>query len=281
VDSVFVGLSYYWGNSISGSVNYEAEDGRSTENISLHKNPPLGVGYGYQLDAKRTEINKKQETSGGAAIDYQGPVGIYRMGYRREINRNSYRLATSGALAFLNRSLYFSRPINDGFTLVKVSKIPDVGVNLNNQPVGTTNSKGELLVPGLISYYANRLSISATDIPVNYDIKEIEKSIDTPLRGGSLLNFVANKVQAFEGKIFVVELGVRKTAKYWGLSFNVAGEPIETIVGNGGEVYFENIAAGRYGAKVFMGEKECNFELTIPDSEEMLVDIGEMTCEMD
>ncbi len=53
----------------------------------------------------------------------------------------------------------------------------------SNQLVGVTDKKEEVIVPNLVSYLDNRLSIEDKDIPVNYDISEIVKYVSTPYRG--------------------------------------------------------------------------------------------------
>ena len=55
---------------------------------------------------------------------------------------------------------------------------------------------------------------------------------------------------------------------------------IEAVIGKEGEFYLENLPSGRFPARLFLKEKECKFELTIPKSDEMLVEMGEVTCEM-
>jgi outer membrane usher protein len=282
IEEVFVGLNYFIGSGKTGSLGYRVQDGMDTETLSFLKNPPRGRGSGYRFLVERREDNEgEREVGGNASAQYRGHYGIYRADYRRSAEQNNYSLNVSGGLAFINRSLFLTRPIIDSFALVKVGDIEDVRVKYNNQEVGVTNRRGEVLVPGLISYYDNNLSIDDKDIPVNYEIAEIKKFVSTPLRGAGVVKFDVTKLQAFVGIFYIVEKGDKKPAEYWGLEIRIDDRLIEVIVGKGGEFYLENLPASRFPARLFLKDKECDFDIIIPESDDIMVDMEEVTCEMD
>ncbi len=131
-----------------------------------------------------------------------------------------------------------------------------------------------------MSYYENRLSIEAKDIPVNYELGEIEKSVTTSLRGGGVVKFDVKKLQAFTGRFFVVEDDRRTSADYAGLEIKIDGKKIEGVVGKRGEFYLENLPFGRFPARLLLERQECQFEIVIPESDDIVVDMGEVTCEI-
>jgi hypothetical protein len=47
----------------------------------------------------------------------------------------------------------------------------------------------------------------------------------------------------------------------------------------GGDFYAENAAPGRYSAELHVEDKTCRLELTVPDSHEIVTDLGELFCE--
>ena len=282
VYEVFAGLTYFLGAGRSGSLNYQVQDDRKAGSISLQQNPPLGKGYGYRLLVDHREDDRGDEQIGGNAfLRYNGPYGIYSVNYSRFAEQNNYDMTVSGGLAFINRSLYPARPIRDSFALVKVSSLGGVTVNYSNNEVGATNSSGEVIVPDLTSYYYNDISIEEKDIPVNYEIKELKKYVAPPLRGGSIVKFDLVKLQGFVGRLFIVQEGESKAAEYWGLYIWMDDESKEAIVGKNGEFYLENLPAGSFPAKLFWQDKECKFDIIIPESNDIMVDMGKVTCEMD
>ena len=282
VDEVFAGLSFFLGTGRSGSLNYQVQDGRATETASLQQNPPLGTGVGYRFLADRSEDQTGDRNIGGNAFfEYHGRYGIYSADYRRISENDLYDLNVAGGVAFINKSLYFTRPIRDSFALVKVGDLGGVKVNYSNQEVGTTNKNGEVIVPNLISYYYNDLSLEDKDIPVNYKIAETRKYVSPPVRGGGIVKFQVMKTQGFTGRLFIVEKGEKKAAEYWGLKIWVDGKPMEVIVGKAGEFYLENIPAGRFPATLFRQDSACSYHMIFPESNEIMVYMDEATCEMD
>jgi len=231
-DDVFVGLNFTLGKSRSGSINYNAQDDISTMSASIQKSPPRGTGYGYRASVEtREDEQDNRETSGDASLQYNGPYGIYSGEYRRAGDQDSCDFKLSGSIAFINKSLYLSRPIHDSFALVKVSDVEGVKVKYSNQDVGSTNNKGEVIVPGLISYYDNKLSIEPVDLPLEYNISETTKYVSTPYRSGGIVEFDVSKLQTFEGRLFFVTKGEKTPAEYAGLELKMDDRTIEAIVG--------------------------------------------------
>ena len=56
-----------------------------------------------------------------------------------------------------------------------MADLKGVKVKYSNQEIGVTNKNGEVVVPDVISYNENKISIDIKDLPVNYEIKEIQK----------------------------------------------------------------------------------------------------------
>ena len=155
----------------------------------------------------------------------------------------------------------------------------NVGVYHSNQLVGTTDKRGKILLPNLISYYDNKVSIDDRDIPINYVVPQIDRYVVLPYRGGGIVKFDATKLKSFGGHFFFVTRGQKKSADYAGIEIKIGERVVETVVGKGGEFYLENIPAGRFPGRVFLKGQDCLFDLTIPDSNEAMVDLGEVTCE--
>ena len=281
-DSVFANLIFYLGGRTSASFTYANQDGLTSEGINVQKTPPLGTGFSYRVHAERKEVvTEDREINSAAFVQYRGPFGIYSLNARRVSETDSYMGLAAGGLAYIDRSLHFSRPITDSFALVDVPDLENVKVFYNNQEVGVTDSAGELLVPELQSYYRNKLSIEAKDIPINYEIKETQQNVSIPFRGGGVVQFDVKKFQAFIGKIFFRFEGEKISADYAGLEIQAEGANVEGIVGKGSEFYLENLAPGKFQARAYLEDKECRFEITIPKSNAIMVDLGEIICEVD
>ncbi len=281
-NDLLVGLSMPLGKESFGSVGYQNTDGAQTATVDLRKSLPRGPGLGYALRAERRENGTEEPaTQGSATFDYNAAHGVYTAGYSRVAEENQYDLRFAGALVYVDGSVSASRPVTDGFALVKVADLEGVRVYASNQEVGVTNKRGRILVPSLVSYLDNKISLEPEDIPVNYGIPELEKYVAPPYRGGGLVAFDVAKLQGFTGFLYLVEKGEKKPAEYAGLDLTVNGKKWEGIVGKKGEFYVENVPPGRYPARVFLGDRECRFTFTVPGSDKAMVDVGEILCEMD
>jgi outer membrane usher protein len=276
----FAGLVFTLGNNNFGTVTYQDQDSYKSLSASIEKNTPAGPGFGYRLQAN-AQKDEDRTFRANSYVQYNGPYGSYSASARRVSGANSYDLSLSGAMEFIDQSVYFSRPINDSFALVKIDDVAGAKIYYSNNEVAVTNGKGEAIVPSLISYNDNKLSFEATDIPINYELKEMEKYIAPPYRSGSVVRFDLAKIQAFEGRIFLVARGEKIPAEFAGLEIMVDGEVKEAVIGKRGEFYMENLNPGRFPAKIIDGDKECVFEMVVPESMEITVKLGDMNCEMD
>lgn len=275
----FAGVNIFLGRNRSASLNFRKQENRIAAVASIQQNPPRGPGFGYRMSAAWGQgTQNEDEIDGLASVQYRGTYGVYSLEYRKTGGLNSYDLNLSGSLAYIDRSLFLTRPITDSFAVVKVGNLQGVKVYSGNQLMGRTNSNGEALVPEFISYIDNNLSIDDQDIPTNYSLTTTQKYVAPPLRGGSILDFDVTRFQGFEGFLFLVNQGERKPAEYAALQIQINDAVMEAVVGKKGFFYLENIPPGIFPAIVSLDENTCHFELVIPDSADVAVDLGELEC---
>jgi len=277
---VFAGLIFIIGRDHFGTLSMQSQDSRTALSAGIEKNQPRGTGLSYRFLAETGEDNA-WKPRGLSYIQYRGPYGIYSAGFRRTSGSNLYDLSLSGGVTLVKGSLYPSRPVTDSFGLVRVGDLKGVKVLYSNEEVAVTNVRGEAIVPSLLSYNDNKLSIEPADIPVNYEITELDKYVSPPYRSGSLLTFGVRKIQAFEGRLSLLRKGTKISAESAVFEIMANGKVVEAVIGKGGEFYIENLKPGRFPARITTRDEECMFEMTIQKSNEMIVNLGEIVCEMD
>jgi outer membrane usher protein len=123
------------------------------------------------------------------------------------------------------------------------------------------------------SFIDNRIDIEKDDIPVEYSIPALTKYINPPFKGGSLISFGVSKVQALIGNVYTMVEGEKRPVEFSEMLITV-------LVGRGGEFYAENVPSGKYPAKVFYDGKQCIFDIIVPESEEVWLNLGEVVCEV-
>lgn len=282
-NTFFVGLTYYPREGMTLSTNYEKGTRSDSEALQIQKTLPVGEGVGYRALISRVAKEAGEITTANPAFQYNAPFGTYTAEYSRQSTNagpyESYNFSASGAIAYVGNTLGFSRTINDSFGVVKVGGLEGVRVYQNNQEIGRTDASGRIFVPNLGSYYDNQVSIADKDIPIDYSIKEVIRYISPPLRSGSIIDFDVTKLQAITGML------KKKTDKgvlpveFREVSMMVNGREMTFPTGKDGEFYFENVKPGTYRASFDVEEKKCLFDIIIPEADEMIIDLGGLTCE--
>jgi outer membrane usher protein len=162
-----------------------------------------------------------------------------------------------------------------------VPGVRDVTTLWSNQEVGVTDRRGDYLVPNLLPYYGNQISIDEDDIPLDYGIERSARVIAVPYRGGAVVDFPVRRLQQVVGTVLLEHTGRREPASPGELVVQSAEAERRSPLGINGEFYFENLPAGHYEAWVESARGRCDFSLDVPESTGPLLKIGELVCASD
>ncbi len=250
----------------------------------LMRGAPQGPGFGYQLEASATvpqweTLRGELPVTGDlqAGLQLNTGWGIYNAELALG-NWQSYRFAAAGSVALLDGALRLSRPLEQSFALARVSGGAGVRITHNGTPAGRTDRRGTLLIPGLVPFVENRIALEPLDLPLNLDVPATELYYVPPYRGGAAVEFLGKTVQGIMGRLYWLEDGEKVPAEMAGLALEGGGTVQESVVGLGGEFYLENLPPGRYTGRLFLGRKQGRFELIVPRSAELQVDLGDIEC---
>jgi outer membrane usher protein len=269
-----VGFSYSLGSLTTASVSYQRIGDEDFAVAEVQRPLTRGTGAGYLVQLRDGEGGR----SGLARLQYQGAFGRYEASYDRLRGNDRTTLTATGGLVAIGGSLYATRAVQQSFALIRVPGIAGVRGFSSNQEVGRTTDSGELLVPDLLPYYGNRLSISDQDVPIEYAIDATERVVAPPHRGGALVSFPVRKVRSVTGVLAVSEGSTVVVPASGELIVQVDGIENSSPVGNGGEFYFESVPAGRHPATVTFQGGSCRFILDVPRSSETFLDLGRIVC---
>lgn len=278
-------LSYSPGRDFNANFSHDRREGVSSDSFQLGNTTPAGEGFGYRVAGSRTTSQAGEARTLAPSVQYNGPHGIYTADLRTERgvgggSRESYQLGAAGGIAYVAGEVAFLRPVADSFGIVEVGKLPGIRIYQSAQEVGRTNSQGRIFLPNLGSYQVNRVALDDRDIPIEYTIGEKEVNIAPPLRSGSLIRFNVRRMQALTGYLRV-KVGLElRPVEYLDLTVTARGKSEIFPTGKGGEVYLENLQPGSYRASFDYDGRLCEFQLSVPDSQEMLIELGELdVCE--
>ncbi len=282
-NQVFGGLTYYPWKDASASASFIKSRGADTETAQLQENPPFREGLGYRATISRDGSQPETAYTIDPYLQYNSPYGIFSGEYvsrlSRSGNSSSYELTAAGGIVYVGGAAGISQPVADSFGVVKVGDLKGVKIYNNNQEIGETDSSGKAIVANLNSYYDNQISVGDKNIPINYSLSEMEKTVSPALRSGSVIEFKAARIQAITGFLKARSNGIIKDAEFYEVKMKVDGGEMTFPTGRGGEFYLENIRPGRYRAEtVYMG-KICSFDIIIPDVKDIMIKLGDLICE--
>ena len=146
---------------------------------------PTGPGWGWRYAASDSAAQRFQ-----ADATYNGNYGELTAEGNQGADSNAIRLGANGSLGWMEGFAFATRRIDQGaFALVKVGDIPDIPVSLSNQVATITNSKGMALVPGLLPYQLNQLTLNPDQLPFDVEIHGVREMVVPYARSGAFVNF--------------------------------------------------------------------------------------------
>jgi outer membrane usher protein FimD/PapC len=280
----FLGLTWFPYAETTVSTSFRKMGDESTQMLQAQKNPLIGEGFGARVSLENSETGASSALIANPYVQYNSRYAIVSAEYRGDVSGGAgglqtSRIAASGGIATVGGSVGSSRPVMDSFGLVRVDGLEGVRVYQSNQEIGRTDAKGEIFLPNLASYSENQVSINDKDIPIEYMISDVKRYVSPPLRSGSVIRFEAKKFQAVTGFLKAGTGGGVVSVEYSEGKLQRDGKETPFMTGRGGEFYLEFTPPGTYEGSVGYGGGTCNFSLTIPESDEMMIDLGERSCE--
>ncbi len=266
------------------SLNLQKDRYTDSQVFQIQKNAPAGEGYGYRASLRRSKDKNGEITGINPYVQYNGKYGIYSAEYFREESNTApdeyyTRFSMSGSIGYTGKTFGFGRPIYDSFGIVKVGDLAGVPVFHNNQEIGKTDKKGIVFIPGFYSYQNNHVTIDDTAVPIQYSIAGVTKQVSPPYRSGSFLSFDITKIQSIAGSLLVKKNGVVAPVEFIEVRMDVDDRPITFVTARDGEFYMENIPPGRYKASFSSVENSFSFDIIIPKTDDVLIDLGGIVVE--
>jgi outer membrane usher protein len=271
----FVGFSWYLGNLTSLSAG--ATTGTATRGGSATVQRSIGdmADVGYRLEATQDRVLGQALS---ADVVGQGAYGRVEATGDFSSRANGGSLAASGGMVLIDGELLLARAVQNGYALVQVPGVAGVRGLVNNQVIGRTDAKGNLLVPNLIPYFGNRVSIDPVDLPLDREVGVTARTIATPLRGGAVVQFEAPRLELVTGELQIREQGTTRVPVFGELSVLTSRGEYRSPIGSSGQFALEKIPAGRYPARIETEREVCVFWLNVPPSAGGPLDLGKVSC---
>ena len=278
----FAGLSFAPAERVTaGATRSDHWGGQSgyggVSQATVQQSLPLGPGLGYRVVVSQGENALNEGTA-----QYQGAYGRIEADYQHlgygTSDRGHASLTATGGLILIGGSAYLTRPVQDSYALIRVPGVAGVHGTMSNQVMGTTDSKGNLLIPSLLHYYGNRIGIDDKDIPLDHDIGATERVIAPPYRGGAVVSFPVRRVQSVSGTVVIDDQGATTLPSYGQIVVLVDQQQVVSPLDEAGDFYLENVPPGSYSAEVQYAAGVCKLPLAVPAGDTALINVGTIRC---
>ena len=277
-NGAFAAMSLNVGPRATASLSTESTAGRTTAGLNLQQSAPVGPGIGYRLQASGLGAGSdlvdgelRAQTTWGQLDVRQSFTGGTRETWAQ----------VNGALVAIGGRIMATRPVQDGFALVRVPDVEGVRAYVSHQEMGRTDRRGDLLVPNLLAYYGNQISIADADVPADRTLSYKQLLLATPYRGGAIAEFPATRDWRVAGSLTLQghpEALRGQRALDARVTVETPRGPMDSWLGAGGEFYLEGLAPGSYVLQVTAGDIRCEATLVVPTSDAPVIRAGELAC---
>lgn len=265
-----VGLSIPLGNQRTASANTSrSSDGGTVSSAELNQSLPAGLGIGWRLRASDDPNQQWQ-----AGLDWNTNVGSINAEASEGNDNLALRLGANGSVGWLKGLPFATRSIGQGsFAVVNVGGLSGVPVYRSNQLAASTNNSGLALVPGLLSYQKNQLTIDPAELPFDVEIRGVREMPIPYARSGVFVDFAVRRsrnalvvLRQPDGE--PVPVGARVTLS--------PGER-QFVVGRRGEAYLMDLGDSNHLSVQWQGG-ECQLELPLDPKGPSEPRLGPLTC---
>jgi outer membrane usher protein len=212
-----------------------------------------GIGYRVSVD---DSISKQIS----ASISANTTVNKMTIDADQSISGNSLRFRTSGSLGMLAGLPFASKKIGHGsFAVIKVADEPNIDVYQSNRKISKTNSRGLALLPNILPYQQNKVSIQPEDLPFDLEVNEISQLVTPQARSGVFINLDIKKTN----NRLVTLLRADGSLIPIGSEVNMQPSNTDFIVGKRGQVYLQGLS-GNNRAMVSFEQGTCSANVHAP-----------------
>ena len=273
---VSVTYSYNFNRSYASSVGINGNEDQFKQQLSIRRTQVKAEDVSAQLIIDNNESSQSVDT----AMQYHNNYGALSISHLRKYSDIADTASCSdirfnGALTFMDNRLYTTNTTGDGYALVKTSGYANVRVYKNNQLVGKTSEKGNLLVPNIAPYGENTIKIDDRDIPIDKHIETMQYIVSPKASMGTIVNFDIKQVFAIAGVLLESGEPVRQAE----LIFRGYKNEFFSYTGPDGDFYVENLPLGTYEVDVENVTQFCSAFIDVKARDEAFTELGNINCE--
>lgn len=209
-----------------------------------------------------------------ASATWWTPYAELQAGAYGDDNETNTFASVDGSLVTSFNEVFAANRINNSYAIVDTGDFEDIPVRQSNRIIGYTNRNGKLLLPNLVPYTENRLSIDVNDLPVDAQIDNPTLTIKPAELVGVRARFPI--VQSHSAIVVIHDNNGKPMALGSRVLFSDTGA---TVVGHDGEAFIQNLEKGQNRIEVINNGSKCIVEYSFAPQPGSLPRIGPFRCE--
>jgi outer membrane usher protein len=245
------------------------QDGRTGVRADYSRPVPTEGGWG--LNASAASEDGRSPYLRGDVIWRTQPIQLRAGAYGRDDITGWF--GASGSFVFMDGSLFAANRVADAFAVVSTNGEPGVPVRYENQLIGTTNEKGQLLVPSASAYYAARYDIDTLDLPANMQVPVVSQRVAIAAGSGHVIRFPVTHSAAARATLRDAAGSVIPA----GAAATINGH-LSTYVGWDGLLFIEQVAAHNRIAVSLPDGGTCHADFAADVKANDIIELGSLTC---
>lgn len=261
-------VSMSFGERTAASATAGRQQGQRSHNVSLVRAADYGGGFGWALQQGGVQASRYAQ----AQLQYLGSAGQLTVLGQRNGDVNAIAVDAGGALVLMDGTVSAARQVGAGFALVSTG-VPGVPVVHENRPLGVTNARGQLLVPNLIPYTNNLLSIDTSALPVDARVPSTSMTAVPQRLAGVLVRF---PVEQYAAATVILHDGNGKPLPVGTAIFDPASGK-RTVVGYDGMAFVDGLRADNV-LQAGSGATRCDVRFAWRAGKGELPVIGPLAC---
>lgn len=238
--------------------------------IDMQRSAPVDRGWGYRASA----AEQAGEFSGQANLEWVSPFGRSLLRVASVGSRTDAEIYHSGGLLWAQGQLFATQSGSQGYAIVRTS-LPDIPVLRENLRVARSNKDGIALVPGLLPYLANAISVDVSGLAADIQFDDEKLYTSVARRGVSVLEFKMRRTQAMQAFLGILAGGGFKRLKSGDAQLDETSQIAS--IGQEGQVYLEGVGPGRHRLHAASDGKRFTCDVDVPADGKMAW-LGEIAC---
>ncbi|MFA5941921.1 MAG: fimbria/pilus outer membrane usher protein [Sinimarinibacterium sp.] len=263
----FLTLSYVMGRTLSAYAYGQRADAGMLGRVGMQKNPLDALDWSARA-AVDTGLTERISAGG----DWRTTRAVLHADVE-DASESALRLGVDTGVVALGRESIWTRPLSGPFALVETSATSPVDVSFENRHAGTTQVGAPLLLPDLLPYQSNRISVAQADFGIDQRLDRFEQTIAAPGYGGVRVRFAADA--RVERRLRLVRPDGTPVPS--GSDVAITGTDATTFVGHRGETVLTQ-SPGRHRLQVSWSDGACEADVSLGPDDTLLQPMQTVVC---